>query len=238
MAGGLSDRGVPLLHGRENAPAILPGRPLLDRLADRDSPRRNVFLFLFVLDEVGRAGGVPKAGCDAHYLASRCSTCMRDLAGRVVVSCGYMVQAFRGPQGPGACGVGSRGTCRSRPGQNRRRLPRCRVSAAKRARDQPERGGSPRGHQLGHLSRIVNGLRDLSPGVLKRLHGVLFQRARLEVRVVPTEVKVVGWRKDLRRRRGAPPRDRCMGIFSFVREVAGLPSRERARRPLQHIIDC
>ncbi len=112
---------------------------------------------------------------------------MRDLAERVGASCGYMMQAFRGSKRAGACGVGSRGTSRSRPGQNRRRLPRCRVSrneAARRA-----------GISSGQLSQIVNGLRDPSPGVLKRLHGVLFRKARSEARVVPAEVKVLGGRR-------------------------------------------
>ena len=34
-----------------------------------------------------------------------------------------------------------------------------------------------------------------SPGVLKRLHGVLFQRSKAEERVMPAEVKMLGWRK-------------------------------------------
>ncbi len=37
-----------------------------------------------------------------------------------------------------------------------------------------------------------------SPGVLKRLHGVLFQRTASE-RVMPAEVKVLGWRKGERK---------------------------------------
>ena len=55
------------------------------------------------------------------------------------------------------------------------------------------------GISSGHLSQIVNGLRDPSPGALKRLHGALFRRARSEARVVPAEVKVVGWCKGMRR---------------------------------------
>ncbi len=45
-----------------------------------------------------------------------------------------------------------------------------------------------------HLSQIMNGKATPSPGVLKRLHGVLFQRSK-EERVMPAEVKVLGWRK-------------------------------------------
>ena len=43
-----------------------------------------------------------------------------------------------------------------------------------------------------HLSQIMNGYP--SAGVLKRLHGVLFQRSKDE-RVMPAELKVMGWRK-------------------------------------------
>ena len=45
-----------------------------------------------------------------------------------------------------------------------------------------------------NLSQIMNGRNNLSPVVLKRLHGVLFQPTRAE-RVMPAEVKVLGWRK-------------------------------------------
>ena len=50
------------------------------------------------------------------------------------------------------------------------------------------------GISSGHLSQIMSGQRSPSPGVLKRLHGVLFQRTAAE-RVMPAEVKVMGWRK-------------------------------------------
>ena len=46
----------------------------------------------------------------------------------------------------------------------------------------------------GHLSQIMSGQRSPSPGVLKRLHGVLFQRTQAE-RVMPAEVRVLGWSK-------------------------------------------
>ena len=42
---------------------------------------------------------------------------------------------------------------------------------------------------------ISSGKANPSPGVLKRLHGVLFQRSKAEERVMPAEVKVLGWRK-------------------------------------------
>ena len=46
-----------------------------------------------------------------------------------------------------------------------------------------------------HLSQIMNGKASPSAGVLKRLHAVLFRRAKSEERVMPAELKVLGWRK-------------------------------------------
>ena len=46
-----------------------------------------------------------------------------------------------------------------------------------------------------NLSQIMNGGTNPSPGVLKKLHGVLFQRSKAEERVMPAEMKVLGWRK-------------------------------------------
>ena len=46
-----------------------------------------------------------------------------------------------------------------------------------------------------HLSNIMNGKTSPSAGVLRKLHGVLFQRAKAEERVMPAELKVLGWRK-------------------------------------------
>ena len=50
-----------------------------------------------------------------------------------------------------------------------------------------------------YLSQIMSGKSNPSPGVLKRLHGVLFQRSKAEERIMPAEVKVLGWRKGERR---------------------------------------
>ena len=46
-----------------------------------------------------------------------------------------------------------------------------------------------------YLSLIMNGKSTPSAGVLKKLHAVLFRRAKSEERVMPAEVKVLGWRK-------------------------------------------
>ena len=45
-----------------------------------------------------------------------------------------------------------------------------------------------------NLSQIMNGRSSPSPVVLRKLHGVLFQPTKAE-RVMPAEVKVLGWRK-------------------------------------------
>ena len=61
-----------------------------------------------------------------------------------------------------------------------------------------------------HLSNIMNGKTSAGPDVLKRLHGVLFRRTKAEERVMPADLKVLGWRKGERSGmvvRGARGRD-------------------------------
>lgn len=55
------------------------------------------------------------------------------------------------------------------------------------------------GVSSGYLSLVMSGRRSPSPEMLKRLHGVLFQKTGAVERVVPAEVKVLGWRKGERR---------------------------------------
>ena len=50
------------------------------------------------------------------------------------------------------------------------------------------------GISSGHLSLIMNGQRNPSGEVLRKLHGVLFRPAAAEL-VVPAEVKVMAWKK-------------------------------------------
>ena len=52
-----------------------------------------------------------------------------------------------------------------------------------------------------HLSQIMNGRRNPSARALRKLHGALFQRTKGEERVIPAEVKVLGWRQGWRRHR-------------------------------------
>ena len=51
------------------------------------------------------------------------------------------------------------------------------------------------GISSGHLSQIMNGQRSPSARVLRKLHGVLFQRTRGDARVMPAALKVLGWKK-------------------------------------------
>lgn len=129
---------------------------------------------------------------------------LKDLAERAGVSYGYMVQASRGRRTMGpkvrarvesALQAPAKIAPAPIPSVDRRavfeRLNAHGISqntAARRA-----------GISSGHLSQIVNGHSDPSPGVLKKLHGVLFRQTSSEARVVPAEVEVLGWRKGRRR---------------------------------------
>ena len=129
---------------------------------------------------------------------------MRELAERVGVSYGYMVQASRGHR---TMGPKVRARVESaleaaveiapaRTADVDRHAVFERLNAHGISQNEAARRA---GISSGHMSQIVNGLRDPSPRVLKRLHGVLFRRTRSEARVVPAEVKVLGWRKGVRR---------------------------------------
>ena len=51
------------------------------------------------------------------------------------------------------------------------------------------------GISSGHLSQIMNGRRNPSAVVLRKLHGALFQGAQAQERVMPVAMKVFGWKK-------------------------------------------
>ena len=55
------------------------------------------------------------------------------------------------------------------------------------------------GVRSSHLSQFMGGRATPSPGLLKELHGVLYQPTAADERVMPAEVKVLGWRKGERR---------------------------------------
>ncbi len=129
---------------------------------------------------------------------------MKDLAERVGVSYGYMVQASRGRRTMGpkvrarvesALQAPAEIAPATTPSVDRHAVFE-RLNAHGISQNEAARRA---GISSGHLSQIVNGHRDPSPGVLKRLHGALFRPTRSEARVVPAEVEVLGWRKGLRR---------------------------------------
>ena len=129
---------------------------------------------------------------------------MRELAERVGISYGYMVQASRGHRTMGPKVRARVESALEAPAE----IAPARTAAVDRhavferlnAHGISQNEAARRaGISSGHLSQIVNGQRDPSPGVLKRLHGVLFRKAKSEARVVPAEVKVLGWRKGQRR---------------------------------------
>ena len=51
------------------------------------------------------------------------------------------------------------------------------------------------GISSGHLSQIMNGQRNPSAVVLRKLHGALFRRTQDPERVMPVAMKVLGWKK-------------------------------------------
>ena len=124
---------------------------------------------------------------------------MQELAERAKVSYGYMVQVSRGHRN---MGVKVQARVESALEAPAKVAPaRCadvdrqavwdRMNALGISQNEVARRA---GVSSGHLSQIMNGSRSPSPGVLKKLHGVLFQRTETE-RVMPAEVKVLGWRK-------------------------------------------
>ena len=103
---------------------------------------------------------------------------MKDLAERAGVSYGYMVQAFRGHRTMGptvrarvesALQVPAEVAPAQKPSVGRHAVFK-RLNAHGISQNEAARRA---GISSGHLSQIVNGQRDPSPGVLKRLHGVL-----------------------------------------------------------------
>ncbi len=149
---------------------------------------------------VYRQGGVVNG--QSSYIRERArelGMSMQNLADRVGVSYGYMVRASRGRRNMSVkvqARVESalKAPVRVSPEQCAgidREAVRERMRAHGISQNEVARRG---GISTGHLSQIMNGNRIPSPGVLKRLHGVLFRRTQAE-RVMPVELKVLGWRK-------------------------------------------
>ena len=124
---------------------------------------------------------------------------LRDLADRVGVSHGYMSQVARGHSNMGVkvqARVAStlEAPVKIAPAQCAsidREAMWGRMDAHGISQNEVARRA---GISSSYLSQIMNGRSTPSPGVLKGLHGVLFQPTRAE-RVMPAEVKVLGWRK-------------------------------------------
>ena len=124
---------------------------------------------------------------------------LRDLADRVGVSYSYMSQMARGHSNMGVKVQARMESALEAPAKVAPAQPACidreavwdRMNAHGFSQNEVARRA---GINSSNLSQIMNGRNNLSPDVLKRLHGVLFQPTK-EERVMPAEVKVLGWRK-------------------------------------------
>ena len=125
---------------------------------------------------------------------------LRDLADRVGVSYGYMTQVSRGYSNMGVKVQARMESALQAPAKVAPAQPACidreavweRMNVHGISQNEAARRA---GISSAHLSQIMNGRNNPSPGVLRKLHGVLFQRSKAEERVMPAEVKVLGWRK-------------------------------------------
>ena len=125
---------------------------------------------------------------------------MRELAKKVGVSAGYLSQVSRGKKHMGVklqarveavLGRQARVASAGCPEIDRRfiweQMDELGVSQNEVARRA--------GISSGHLSQIMNGQRSPSAVALRKLHGALFQPTKGDERVMPTELKVLGWKK-------------------------------------------
>ena len=145
--------------------------------------------------------GVVVAG-ESSYIRERArelGMSLRDLADRVGVSYGYMSMVARGHSNMGVKVQARVASALEAPAKVAPAQPACidpqvlwdRMNAHGFSQDEAARRA---GISSAHLSQIMNGKSTPSAGVLKGLHGVLFQPTKAE-RVMPAEVKVLGWRK-------------------------------------------
>ena len=124
---------------------------------------------------------------------------LRELADRAGVSYGYLSQVSRGRKSMGVKVQARVESALEAPARVAPAQPACidreavwdRMNAHGISQNEAARRA---GISSAHLSQIMNGRNSPSPVVLKKLHGVLFQPTRAE-RVMPAEVKVLGWRK-------------------------------------------
>ena len=129
---------------------------------------------------------------------------LRDLADRVGVSYSYMSQVARGHSNMGAKVQARVESALQAPAKVAPAQPACidreavweRMNVHGISQNEAARRA---GLSSAYLSQIMSGKSNPSPGVLKKLHGVLFQRSKAEERVMPAEVKVLGWKRGKRR---------------------------------------
>ena len=145
--------------------------------------------------------GVVVAG-ESSYIRERArelGMSMRELADRVGVSYGYMSMVARGHSNMGVkvqarMEAALEAPVKVAPAQPAGIDPQVlwgRMDAHGFSQNEVARRA---GISSSYLSHIMNGKSSPSAGVLKGLHGVLFQPTSAE-RVMPAEVKVLGWRK-------------------------------------------
>ena len=145
--------------------------------------------------------GVVVAG-ESSYIRERArelGMSMRELADRVGVSYGYMSMVARGHSNMGVKVQARVASALEAPVKVAPAQPACidreavwdRMNAHGFSQNEVARRA---GISSAHLSQIMNGKSSPSAVVLKGLHGVLFQPTSAE-RVMPAEVKVLGWRK-------------------------------------------
>ena len=153
-----------------------------------------------------RQDGRVKGRRESSYIRERAreqGMSLKGLAEHVGVSCGYMTQVSRGersmsPVVQARVEEALNGPARIEPAQPRSVDPRAlwdRMEAHDLSQNETARLA---GISSGHLSQIMNGQRNASGKVLRKLHGVLFRPSAAEL-VVPAEVKVMAWKKDGRK---------------------------------------
>ena len=149
-----------------------------------------------------RQDGRVKGRGESSYIRERAreqGMSLKGLAEHVGVSRGYMTQVSRGersmsPVVQARVEEALNGPARVEPAQPRSVDPRAlwdRMEAHDLSQNETARLA---GISSGHLSQIMNGQRNPSGEVLRKLHGVLFQPSAAEL-VVPAEVKVMAWKK-------------------------------------------
>ena len=150
-----------------------------------------------------RPGGLVKGeSCYIRERARELGMSLKELAKLAGVSCGYLSDVAWGrkcmsPAVQARVEEALDGPARIEPAQPPAVDPRAlwdRMEAHDISQNETARLA---GISSGHLSQIMNGQRNPSGEVLRKLHGVLFRPTAAEL-VVPAEVKVMAWKKGRR----------------------------------------